>query len=99
MRHSVGGVRKQDGRWVGLWREGGVKRSKVLGFCKDMTKGQAREAVSKIVAAKRELLTGTVKFEAFVEGPYFGFYSRKWKASTCENNKQRIRTHLVAAFG
>jgi integrase len=99
MRHSVGGIRKQDGRWVGLWREGGVKRSTVLGRCKDMTKGEAREAVSKIVAAKREALTGTVEFEAFVEGPYFGFYGRKWKASTSENNKQRIRTHLVAALG
>lgn len=99
MRHSIGGVRKQDGRWVGLWREGGVKRSKVLGSCKNMTKGQAREAVSKIVSAKRETLTGTVKFQVFVEGPYFGFYGRKWKTSTCENNKQRIRTHLVAAFG
>ena len=30
---------------------------------------------------------------------YFLYYSRKWKASTCENNKQRMRTHLLAAFG
>src|SRR3954451_16206387 len=99
MRHSIGGVRKQDGRWLGLWRESGVKKSKVLGLCKDMTKSQAREAVFKIVSAKRKALTGTVKFQAFVEGPYFGFYGRKWKASTCDNNKQRIRTHLVSAFG
>ena len=97
-RHSAGGVRKQDGRWHALWREGGVKRSKVLGLCKDMTKGQAREAAAKIVSAKREALSGTVKFKVFIEGPYFGFYARKWKASTCENNKQRIRTHLVSAF-
>jgi integrase len=34
-----------------------------------------------------------------VEGPYFDFYTGKWKASTAENNKQRIRTHLVEAFG
>ena len=29
---------------------------------------------------------------------YFPYYSRKWKPSTCENNKQRMRTHLLAAF-
>ena len=29
---------------------------------------------------------------------YFEFYTGKWKASTAENNKQRIRTHLVEAF-
>ena len=52
-RHSVGGVRKQRGRWIGCWRESGVKKSKVLGFVNEMTKGEAREAVAKIVAAER----------------------------------------------
>jgi integrase len=33
-----------------------------------------------------------------VEGPYFDFYGRKWKVSTAVNAKQRIRTHLVAAY-
>ncbi len=97
MRHSKGGVRKQRGRWLGLWYENGVKRSMVLGFAKDMTKGEAREAVAKIVAQQRASKDGTL-FGAFVEGVYFGFYSRKWKSSTRENNKQRIRTHLVEAY-
>ena len=39
-RHSTGGVRKQRGRWIGMWYEGGVKKSKVVGFIKDMTKGE-----------------------------------------------------------
>ena len=52
-RHSTGGVRKQRGRWRGFWYESGVKKSKVVGFVKDMTKGQAREAVAKIVAEIR----------------------------------------------
>ena len=51
---SVGGVRKQQGRWVGLWREDGVKKSRVLGLCKGMTKGEARTAVSKIVGGLRK---------------------------------------------
>jgi integrase len=97
MRHSTGGVRKQKGRWVGLWYEDGVKKSKTLGSMKDMTKGEAREAVAKIVAAKRQ--TGdAVKFGDFVEGPYFGYYSRKWKASTRENNVNRIGVHLVSEY-
>jgi integrase/recombinase XerD len=37
-------------------------------------------------------------FEDFVENVYLPYYSRKWKASTCENNKQRMRTHLLSAF-
>jgi hypothetical protein len=52
-RHSTGGVRKQRGRWVGLWREDGTKKSRVVGFVKDMTKGEAREAVANIIAAER----------------------------------------------
>ncbi len=57
-RHSTGGVRKQRGRWRGFWYEGGVKKSKVVGFVKDMTKGQAREAV-----AKRSLLKSVRKMK------------------------------------
>jgi integrase len=98
MRHSTGGVRKQRGRWLGLWYESGVKKSMVLGFVKDMTKGEAREAVAEVVKGRKGDASGAMTFGAFVQGPYFGFYSRKWKASTCENNKQRIRTHLVSAF-
>lgn len=52
----------------------------------------------RIVAEHRQIQSGSLNFQQFVEGPYFDFYSRKWKASTAENNKQRIRTHLVAAY-
>lgn len=97
-RYSKGGVCQQRGRWKGLWYENGLKKSKILGLCKEMTKGEAREAVATIV---RELNRdgSSATFGVFVEGPFFDFYTRKWKPSTAENNKQRIRTHLVAAFG
>src|SRR5579863_796213 len=96
-RYSKGGVCQQRGRWKGLWYENGLKKSKILGLCKAMTKGEAREAVAKIIRdLNRDGSSAT--FGAFVEGPYFDFYTRKWKPSTAENNKQRIRTHLVAAF-
>jgi integrase len=95
-RYSKGGVCQQRGRWKGLWYENGLKKSKILGLCKEMSKGEAREAVAKII---RNFSRDETTFGGFVEGPYFDFYGRKWKPSTAENNKQRIRTHLVAAFG
>ena len=97
MRHSTGGVRKQRGRWLGLWYENGVKKSKVLGLASAMTKGEAREAVGKIVAGQRVSKDGA-RFGDFLEGVYFEFYTRKWRPSASENNKQRIRTHLVEAY-
>src|SRR5580704_5160003 len=97
MRYGSGGVRKQRGKWIGFWREGGKQISEVLGLASEMTKGDARDAVAEIVKRiKKE--TNPKLFGPFVEGPYFDFYTGKWKASTAENNKQRIRTHLVEAF-
>ncbi len=97
-RHSAGGVRKQRGRWRGFWYEGGVKKSKVVGFVKDMTKGEAREAVAKIVAEIRARRETPRKFGEFVEAVYFPYYGRKWKHSTQENNVNRIEVHLVEAY-
>ncbi len=100
VRHSAGGVRKQRGRWIGLWYEGGIKKSKVLGFVSEMSKGEAREEVARIVLkerAKREV-NRRWKFGEFVEQIYFPFYSRKWKDSTRENNVNRMTVHLVSAF-
>jgi integrase len=96
-RHSLGGVRKQRGTWVGLWYEDGKKKSKVLGLVSKMSKGQAREAVGKIVASLKERSQGT-PFDQFVEKVYFPFYSRKWKYSTRETNVARVRAHLVRRF-
>ncbi len=96
-RYSQGGVVQQRGRWKGLWYEDGIKKSRILGLVKDLTKTQAREAVAEIVAGLKPKSDKPL-FGLFVEGPYFDFYTRKWKPSTCENNKQRMRTHLVAAF-
>lgn len=96
-RYSKGGVCQQRGRWRALWYENGVKRTRVLGLCKDMTKTEAREAVAAILAKSKPECAKQL-FGEFVEGPYFDFYTRKWKPSTAENNKQRIRAHLVAAF-
>ena len=100
-RHSTGGVRKQRGRWLGMWYADGKRKSQVVGSVKNMTKSKAREEVAKIVAeerAKRET-DRAWKFGEFVERIYFPYYSRKWKHSTRENNVNRISVHLVAPFG
>jgi integrase len=96
--HSSGGVRKQRGRWIGLWRVDGKKQSRVLGFVKDMSKADAREAVQKIVAAERAK-GNPAAFGPFVENCYFRFKFRRWKDSTREENVQRVNHHLVSEFG
>jgi len=99
-RHQAGGVRKQRGTWIGQWWVDGKRESKCLGLIKDMTKGQAREAVARIVAeenARRET-SRAWKFGEFVEQIYFPYYSRKWKTSTRENNINRMSVHLIAEF-
>jgi integrase len=96
-RNSRGGVAKQRGRWRGHWYENGIKKSRVVGLCSEISKGEAREAVAKIVAQRRASKDGT-RFGEFVEGVFFGFMSRKWKASTREENLQRIRFHLVSIY-
>ena len=89
-RHSTGGVRKQRGRWFGLWYENGVKKSRVLGLVKDMTKGDAREAVARIVSEVRvaQDAASPLKFGGFVANVYFPFYIRKWKHSNPRKEHQ-----------
>jgi len=96
-RHSTGYVRKQRGKWIGAWYVDGERTSKSLGLVKDLTKSDAKEKLAELIKQSHHAGEITL-FGPFVEGPYFAFYCRKWKASTAENNKQRIRTHLVAEY-
>jgi len=55
-RYQTGGIKKQRG-WIGMWWVDGGRKSRVLGFIKDMSKKKARDAVNRIVAeenAKRQ---------------------------------------------
>jgi len=73
-RHQTGGIRKQRGRWLGMWWDGGTRKSRVLGFVKDMTKSKAREEVAKIVAelqAQRKTDGHVWCFGEFVEKVFF----------------------------
>ncbi len=99
-RYQTGGIKKQRGRWVGMWWVNGKRRSRVLGLVKSMSKSQAREAVNGIVTAEdaKRQENQVWRFGEFVERVYFPYYSRKWKNSTRENNVNRVSVHLVAAF-
>src|ERR1700685_700338 len=99
-RHSTGGVRKQRGRWIGMWYVDGKRKSKVLGFIKEMTKGNARDAVAREVAEERSKheIKEVWQFGEFVERIYFPYYSRKWKRSTRDNNVNRVTVHLMSVF-
>ena len=99
-RHQTGGLKKQRGKWLGQWWVGDKREARVLGLIKDMTKGQAKAGVARIVAeenAKRDA-DRAWKFGEFVEVVYFPYYSRKWKRSTRDNNVNRVTVHLVSAF-
>ena len=98
-RHQAGGLRKQRGRWLGMWWDGGKRKSRVLGLVKEMTKSKARDEVAKIVAelkAKTETNSRVWCFGEFVDKVFFPYYSRKWKASTRGSTMNRISNHLVA---
>jgi integrase len=100
-RHSTGGVKKQRGRWIGMWWVDGARKSKVLGFVKEMSKTEARDEVRRLVEeerARRET-DRMWKFGEFVQQIYFPFYTRKWKASTRENNLNRVSVHLGSELG
>src|ERR1035441_6337111 len=87
-RYQTGGIKKQRGRWIGMWWVDGGRKSRVLGLVKDMSKSKAREAVNRIVAeenAKRQA-NRCWHFGEFVDEVYVPYYSRKWKKSTRENN-------------
>ena len=100
-RYQKGSVKKQRGRWIGMYYADGGRKSKVLGLVKDLTKSEARAAINRIVedANARRDENRVFKFGEFVWEIYFPYYTRKWKQSTRENNVNRVSVHLVANFG
>jgi hypothetical protein len=97
-------VKSSEGRyWVGKWLEGGRDRSKVLGKVAMMTKTKAREEVARIVKPINERaaveVSQNVTVKDFVEKVYLPFYRLKWKRSTAMTNEDRVKHHIVEAFG
>ena len=88
--------------WVAFWWEDGSRRSKVLGLCSKMTKGEVESAMAAILQPINE---GTSRgprpvytFERFVEDVYLPHGRHGWKESTAGTSEQIIKTHLVPGF-
>ncbi len=88
--------------WVACYWDGG-RKSKVLGRCSQMGKGEAEAALSAILQpinsgvarGPRPLYT----FEQFIENVYLPFCRRSWKESTAGTSEQIVKTHLIPEFG
>ena len=89
--------------WYAQWREGGQKKSKVLGLCSKIPRADAEALLSSILRPingerslnKFEIFT----FKSFLETVYLPIFREKWKASTAETEEYRLRAHLVKAIG
>ncbi len=89
--------------WVGQWWDNGHKKSKVLGKCSEVSKGQAEALLVAIlqplnqVAGLRQAPVYT--FERYVKSVFLPLCKRKWKPSTWMTTEPVILGHLVPTFG
>jgi integrase len=89
--------------WVAAWWEDGSRRSKVLGICSKMTKGDAQSALAAILQPINEGVSRgpmpVYTFGQYVENVYLPHGRRGWKESTAGTSEQIIQTHLIQEFG
>jgi hypothetical protein len=89
--------------WVAQWREQGTNRTKVLGRCSQVSKGQAHAMLAQILQPLNE----SVEFQ---QAPIFTFkqcvgdvflpaYRQKSKESTRSTSEPDIVRYLIPAFG
>src|SRR5215471_5486542 len=97
-RFMKGSVRpRKHGRlkvWVAQWWEDGHRRSKVLGRCSEMTKGQAEVVLNEIVAPLNRTAghnyVGVYTFGTYLEKVFLPANRGKWKASTRMTTEDRM---------
>jgi len=89
--------------WVACWWEDGSRRSKLLGRCSQMGRGEAEGILSAML---QPINSGAAQgpkpvytFEQFVDGVYLPFCRRSWKESTAGTSEQIVKTHLNLEFG
>ena len=89
--------------WVACYWEEGGRRSKVLGRCSQMGRGEAEAALSAIL---QPINSGVAKgprtlytFNQFIEKVYLPFCRRTWKESTAGTSEQIVKTHVIPEFG
>lgn len=99
--------RRKHGRylvWVGQYRDlERVPRTKVLGKCSEMSKGEAEAVLAAILGPINAGAPGkqatVFTFRQFVTSVYLPLARRKWKASTAMTTEPTINVHLVEPLG
>ena len=97
--------RKRKGRlyWYAQWRESGTCRSKELGLCSLMSRGEAEVTLAAILqpinvdAGLR--IRPVYTFKQFVEVVYLPVCRGKWKVSTGMTEGSRLQAHLTKTLG
>jgi integrase len=89
--------------WVGQWWEDGQRKSKVLGRCNVIGKGEAEAQMALILQPQNEDAGQTQKpvytFGIYLEHVFLPMCHRKWKESTRMTTEPRMTVHLKPAFG
>ncbi len=101
-RYQKGGLQKVDGVWIAQWWDDGHRRKRTLGRVSVVTKSDAQAELAAIVApinTRHTSPSARCTFGDFVTQKYLTFYRRKWKRSTLMTNEDRVKHHLVPAFG
>ena len=89
--------------WVACYWQDGSRRSKVLGRCSRMGKGEAEAALSAILQPINSGMAQGPKplytLGQFINLVYLPFCRRSWKDSTAGTSEQIVKTHLIPEFG
>ena len=93
----------QDKVWVGQWWDNGHRKSKVLGKCCEMAKGQAEAMMASVLQPINETAgipqMPVFSFKQYVEDVFLPVCRRKWKESTRMTSEPTIELYLLPAFG
>jgi integrase len=93
----------QDKVWVGQWWDDGHRKSKVLGKCCEMAKGQAEAMMASVLQPINENAgipqMPVFSFKQYVEDVFLPVCRRKWKESTRMTSEPTIQLYLLPAFG
>lgn len=88
--------------WYAQWWESRNRRTKVLGPCSEITKGEAQAQLAAILAPLNENLSPTagkvVTAGEFIEQQFIPWQELAWKQSTAMTTTQRIRALILPAF-
>ncbi len=88
--------------WRAQWRENGKGRTRLLGRYAEVSRGDARAELDRILAplASRETAHGTsVTLRRYAEDEYLVARTRLWKTSTRATTEQIIETHILRDLG